>query len=77
MMQHLKWRAPDIAVFPTNTATHSSCKVDHCGPYANKCGGGSEGVDNGKEGKKQRENAGWGRGVEEGIKLCYQEAEAP
>lgn len=24
-----------------NTATHSSCKVDHCGPYANECGGGS------------------------------------
>lgn len=43
MMQHSKWRAPDITAFPTNTATHSSFKVDHCGPYANECGGGNEG----------------------------------
>lgn len=31
-----------IAAFPTNTATHSSLKVDHCGPYANECGGGTD-----------------------------------
>lgn len=51
-----------------NIATHYTLKVDHCGPYANECGGG--------EGDNcQKEKAGWGgggrgrggRGVEEGI----------
>lgn len=61
-----KRRAPDIAAVPTNAATRSARKVDHCGPYANERGGGSEEVEIGKEGTTVREKAGWGRGKTRG-----------
>lgn len=75
-LQHSKWRAPDISVFPTNAATNSSNKIDHCGPYANECAAVGE-IDNGQQGTKVGERGWVGKrcrgggkrsGMEEGIK---------
>lgn len=49
-----------------NTATYSFCNVDNHGPYANKHGGSCEGVGNGGEGEKNKENAGRGVGKRRG-----------
>lgn len=41
-----------------NTVEGKSGRVDHCGLYANECGGDSGGMDNVKEGTTVRERLG-------------------